>query len=260
MQDNYRFVTVEISESIAVVKLSNPPYHDLTREVFKDVEKLFNNLDINTQVKAVILTSDSERYFCNGLSPDYVLGCNLEEKKEIFRSLFETCIAVYGFSKPLLCAINGHAMAGGAVLASLADWRFIAEGKARFSFTEVAVGLPIPHELIKIGESFINRSFIRKTFMESYIYKPEEALEAGIADRVVQPEVLLKESIQFISAKLKNLSLPAMIEVKRQMRFEILENLKHIEKRIASFDIYLQGDFIEGLQAVKERRRPFYKN
>lgn len=250
-----KFLTTEKVEQIAVIRFSNPPYNDLTDEIIDEHSAVFDQLSSDPGVSGVILTSLNEKYFCNGLAPDFMLNQDIRGRINTFKNLLTMVRNLYSFPKPFLCAINGHALAGGAVISALADWRFMADGKGRIGFTEVAVGIPVPPALIAVGREYIHPPFLRKTFMESYLYKPQEALKAGLLDAIFPQNKVPDESIKFMKSIMK-LALPALREVKRNMRLNVLKQLDHLISDGTGMESFLGSNFEEGLLSVKERRRP----
>src|SRR4051812_7941438 len=91
---------------------------------------------------AIVLTG-SGTFFSGGV--DLKLAPTLSEAEQAgsVKSINELFLGWYGFPGPVVAAVNGHAVAGGLILALCADFRVAALG-ARVGLTEVRVGIPYP--------------------------------------------------------------------------------------------------------------------
>ncbi len=257
---SYKFIQLEKNEHVAVVHMNRPPVNDLNVEFMDELSAVHKELDADSDTWVVVLASQSEKFFCNGLEPAFMLERSVEERGEVFMRLMDMCRNVYNFSKPQIAVIRGHAMAGGAVLAALADVRFMGDGKYRYSFSEVRVGLTIPGIVLALVESVIGRRNLVEVCMLGEAYHPHEALAVGLVDRVVPHDAALDQAVQY-ARSLTDYPQGSLRSAKKAIRAELRAKFAALTRDdLEEFRSLLSGNFEEGLRAVKERRRPHFKN
>ena len=100
------------------------------------------------------------------------------------------------FPKPLVAAVNGHAIAGGAILALACDQRLLARGSARMGLTEVRVGVVFPVWALEIARFATPRQHFSTLICTGRTWPPEEALARGLVDELVEPERLLDRACE----------------------------------------------------------------
>ena len=134
-------LSVEVKDHIGYLTLTKSEQNSFDAKFLAEIVAAHDALESDEEVWGVIWASASDTFFSSGLDANYMLSLDRSEKLDMFRQLFETTRRVFAFSKPELALLPGHAFAAGSVLAMAADWRFMAEGKARVSFPEVMLGL-----------------------------------------------------------------------------------------------------------------------
>jgi len=109
-------------------------------------------------------------------------------------NLFEAVMRkVLAFPRPTLAQVEGHAMAGGAVLLLCCDQALAAPGSYRIGLNEVAIGLPLPEFVLQLGRSRLQPTAHRQALLLGRAYGPEEALKVGYLEAVfedLEPQVL----------------------------------------------------------------------
>src|SRR5262249_58826582 len=105
---------------------------------------------------------------------------------------FET---LFSLLKPVVAAVNGHAIAGGCIIACAADRRLMARDAGRIGIPELLVGVPFPVVPLEIMR------FAAARHLPSLAYTgitcgADEAQRNGLVDVVVDGEQLLDEAIQ----------------------------------------------------------------
>jgi enoyl-CoA hydratase len=97
---------------------------------------------------------------------------------------------LFTYPGPMVSAVNGHAVAGGALVAWCADVRVMAEGKGRIGVPELRVGVPFPAVAVEIlrfatgGRGLQALAYVGRTL------PPDEALAAGLVDEIVPGDAL----------------------------------------------------------------------
>ena len=138
---------------------------------------------------------------------------------ELFHRMFE-------FPKPLVAGCGGHAVAAGAFLLLSCDYRIGSAGPFKFGLNETAIGMaPLPVFGNELALNRLSPRFLTRAVIQSEMFSPEDALEAGFLDQVVEKDDL------FESAKAKTLELSSLPSVaygkmKRDTRASSLERIK----------------------------------
>jgi enoyl-CoA hydratase len=99
------------------------------------------------------------------------------------------------FPKPLVAAVNGHAIAGGAILVLACDQRLLARGTARVGLTETRVGVLFPAWALELARFATPPQHFPTLIQTGRTWPAEEALARGLADELVEPERLLDRAV-----------------------------------------------------------------
>jgi len=247
------------SEHILSITMNRAPLNALSPELIEALHAAVRQAATDDDIWALQIDSAVDGFFSNGLDPAVLLPLPVDGRLEVFGKFLHMCRDLYALSKPSLSLVAGHAMAGGAVIAALTDFRFFAEGKYSFCFTEVRVGLTLPPMLVDVIERITGPQHLRRVAMLAERFKPEECLAIGFADRLLKPENLREEGQKYLKS-LFDLPLSSLRSVKEQLQRPALEAFDRALVDPSGFKSFLGANFEEGLRAVVERRRPRFSN
>ena len=143
--------------------------------------------------KAVVLTG-YDNFFCAGLNlktlPDE------RDAMAAFIDIFEAVnLELLQFELPVVAAVNGHAIAGGCVLACTADYRIGASGDYRIGVSEVSLGIVFPASAFEIMRFALAPHAVPDVLLGGKLLSPEQAKHAGILHRVVRPDRLVEDAV-----------------------------------------------------------------
>src|SRR5439155_7351069 len=105
---------------------------------------------------------------------------------------FET---LFSLLKPVVAAVNGHAIAGGCILAAAADRRLMAREPGRIGIPELLVGVPFPVVPLEIMRFAAPSQYIQPLAYRGLTLTADEALHHGLVDSVTDPEQLIAEAV-----------------------------------------------------------------
>jgi len=142
----------------------------------------------------------------------------LDALSAAFRSLF-------GYPGPAVAALNGHAIAGGYVLAAACDHRVAAEGSARFGLSELAVGVPFPIAAIEIVRDAVGTARAHRLALSAELLDTSAALNAGLLDEVTPADTLLDTAIAHAATRAER-GREAYRLTKRQLRRPAIERIE----------------------------------
>lgn len=103
-------------------------------------------------------------------------------------------LRLFMLPRPVVAAVNGHAIAGGCILACACDYRVMAEGKGRIGLPELTVGVPFPASAIELLRSVIDPAHLHEFLLMGRTYDPHEAASARLVNEVVPAESLMERA------------------------------------------------------------------
>ena len=130
--------------------------------------------------------------------------------------------AVFYHPKPVVAAINGHAIAGGCVLACCADRRIMARESGRIGVTELLVGVPFPALAFEIVRFAVPPRYLPEFTLSGATYATDAALQRGWIDEIAEPGDLMEDAMA-VAQELALLSPPAFAQTKMQIRQPVTE-------------------------------------
>ena len=173
--------------------------------------------------KAVVLTGE-RRMFCAGVDLKRLSEGGADYIRTFLPSLHRLFETVFFHPQPVVAAINGHAIAGGAVLAACADRRIMAERAGRIGVTELLVGLPFPALAFEVLRFAVPPRYLPEFTLSGATYETDAALERGWIDETAEPEELIEDAIA-VAQELAELSSPAFAQTKTQLRQVVREHM-----------------------------------
>jgi len=183
-------IRVTIKDRLAIVTLDKGKSNALNREMITELNDLFLNISTDPNIGGVILTG-KDQFFSAGLDL-FELYHYSESEAESFWHLFLDFVAtITAFRKPMVAAINGHSPAGGCVIALACDYRIMAEGKFIVGLNEVPVGIIVPNSIFKLYSFWLGQASANRNLLEGKLFSPDEALQAGLVDELVNGASIL---------------------------------------------------------------------
>ena len=137
-------------------------------------------------------------------------------------TMFET---VFCHPKPVVAAVNGHAIAGGCVLACAADHRVMSRQPGRIGVPELLVGVPFPTVALEILRSVVAPPQLHTLVYGGATYTPEEASHLGLVDALVEPQELIACAVA-AAERLLRIPAPAFALTKQQLRQPVVARLQ----------------------------------
>jgi enoyl-CoA hydratase len=222
---------------IGIVTLRRPPANAMNLELTEAIATVFQHLGQDKSVRSLVLTGQGPS-FCAGVDLKSVPHFDEAQQRRMVDALNRAFYAVYSCPVPVVAAINGHAIAGGLVLALCCDWRIAVKTPFLTGLTEVRVGVPYPVGAMEVVRQELRPDVIRRLVLFGQnITAAAAAVEAGVFDEAADPEALL-DSAMTKASEFAALPQTAFARSKRRLRSRACEAM---EAAIAGAEPLLNG-------------------
>jgi enoyl-CoA hydratase/carnithine racemase len=178
--------------------MKRPPVNALTAELQEELVERLAELAEDSATRVVVLTSAIDRYFMAGADIKLMGGedgfdrenpATLERIAQMSRRSQAAFSQVEHFPKPLIAAINGHALGGGCELALVCDYRLmIDDGRSTIGLTETSLGLIPGAGGTQRLPRLIGQAKATEMIFEAVRLKAPEALRIGLVNAAISPD------------------------------------------------------------------------
>jgi enoyl-CoA hydratase len=189
-------IHVELRPPVRILRLEHGKVQAIDLELLRELDDALARAEEDT-TGAVVLTGTGTS-FSAGVNLFRLCEGGAAYAREFLPLLSSVLLRAFAFPRPMVAAVNGHAIAGGAILAWCADIRVMAAGTARIGIPELKVGVPFPAAPLEIARLAAGPHFGRLAFLGETLL-PEDALPRRLVDEVVLPHVLIDRAVDLAS-------------------------------------------------------------
>jgi enoyl-CoA hydratase len=219
-------VRIELDGGIAVLSLERPPVNAIDLQLVRDADEALMCLEASRDTRAVVITGAGS-CFSAGLDLKRVPRYGPDEQREMVHSLNRLLSRLYGIGIPTVAAINGHAIAGGLVLALACDHRVGVEASAQFGLSEARAGIPFPAAALAVVKAELTPAVARAMMLGARNLGADEALAKGVLDEL-QPADRVMPRARGIASDLAAAPPEAYARIKRQLRAQVLAHIEEV--------------------------------
>ena len=215
-------IEMRTEAGIAVLTMAHGKANALDVEFCEALAQRFDDLRA-ADAKAIVLTAQG-KIFGAGVDLKRLDAGGAPYVRQFLKSLHRLYDAVFFHPKPVVMAINGHAMAGGAVLAACGDRRIMARDCGRIGVTEILVGVPFPALAFEVVRFAVPARYLPEFTLTGATYPTDAALQMGWVDEVVAPNELMPRALA-AATFYASLSPAAFAQTKAQIRQPVTERM-----------------------------------
>lgn len=251
MAKKEKSLVLEKKGDILIICMNRPKQmNSLNVEIAKKLKEAFEGIRWDDAVKVVVLSGSGEKSFCAGLDlkersrmgEEEILISREREIIPLFHYLGE-------FPKPIIGAINGVALGGGAELALVCDIR-IAAPHARFGQTEIRWGMIPSAGGCQRLRLVAGMAVAKELIMTGRVIEAEQALRLGIYNKLVPPEDLMTEALNMGNEMAEHSSV-ALKQAKKVLDFGAGLTSSLAFDLEASKECFFKGQAMDGHKAFK---------
>ncbi|MDR7503151.1 MAG: enoyl-CoA hydratase-related protein [Armatimonadota bacterium] len=254
----YETLRVEREEPVAVVTLSRPPANLINARMLLELEAVVAALEPDEAVRVVVLTGAGDRLFSGGAD----LAGGFQEVGDLtgfLRRGHALLRRLETFPKPLVAALQGHALGGGCELALACHLRVMKE-TARIGQTESNLGLiPGLGGTVRLAR-LLGRARALEYLLLGTQLTAREALAQGLVHRLAPEGQTLAEARQLADALAARAPVATRLILRcvdRALTASLEEALE--TERAAFLEVLRTEDAAEGIQAFFQKRPPRFR-
>ena len=186
-------VTYVLSERIANISVDDGKANALNHDTLGGIELALDRAETDGALAVVI--AGREGKFSAGFDLG-IMTSGPEQARELLGRGAELGIRIFEFSRPVVLAVTGHALAMGGILLCCADVRIGAQGPFKLGLNEVRIGMPGPAFAAEVCRDRLSPRFFTQAIQLAHLHSPDDALQAGFLDEVVAPEQVVARATQ----------------------------------------------------------------
>jgi enoyl-CoA hydratase len=219
-----------LTDRILTIRMAHGKASALDLELCAALQQAFEEAAADDGVGAVVLTG-SGSIFSAGVDLPRLISAGGDYVQQFVEALDAALRGVFLFPKPVVAAVNGHAIAGGAILVFACDHTLMSGG--RIGLPEPLVGVPFPPLALAIVRYAVAQPHLQPMVYFGRTMETAEAKSIGIINEIATDNDLLPRA-EGVAQTLMAIPRDTFRLTKRQLREPYLRDASHIA--VASAD------------------------
>ncbi len=222
------YIDASVSQGVATLTLRRGKVNALHEPMVEELQETFLSLERDSEVRAVILTG-SGKFFSFGFDIPALLSYRQEAFTSFLIKFTDLYSNLYLYPKPTIAAINGHAIAGGCMLALACDYRLMVQSRAKISLNEITFGASIFAGCVEMLRACVGQQYAERILLSGDVYIADEALEMHLVDQIAAGDRLLHDA-EILARDFANKDVVAFRSIKRLLRGPVLDSMRAREE------------------------------
>jgi 3,2-trans-enoyl-CoA isomerase len=222
------FVDLTRERKVAVLTLQRGKVNAINKAVVEELRLRLDEIRADGSSEAVVLTGRG-KFFSFGLDVPELYPLSEAEFTRFVERFTELYTAVYVYPKPVIAALNGHAIAGGCMLALACDRRLMVEGKGKIGLNEVTFGSSVFAGSVEMLRACVGERNAERILFSGEMFGGDAALALGLVDRMVPAGDLLGPALEE-AARLAGGDKSAFGAMKHLLRGPVAEAMRSRER------------------------------
>src|SRR2546428_2382376 len=187
---------------------------------------------LTARARALVITG-YEGFFSAGLDLPTLDGLDDRAMGSFMSGFSRTMLRIFELPMPVVAAVNGHAIAGGCVLALQADVRIGAASDFRIGLNEVQLGIGLPAVVLEALRAQVPAASLLPIALEGRLFSPDEALAVGLLHELAPADRLEQRAVGR-AMELGALPSPAFAAVKQGLRSAVAQRVPELPEQDAT--------------------------
>jgi enoyl-CoA hydratase len=174
-------VSTEIRDGVAVVTLDDGKMNAVSHELVNGID---DALDLATRDATAVCIVGNGRALSAGFDLKVMQGGDVNAVMGLVNAGGRLIMRLFAHPQPTVVAVNGHALAAGALLVLACDTRIGTPGTAKIGLNETAIGMSLPEFAFELASARLSKRYLTRAAIQAEIFDPGGALAAGYIDRL----------------------------------------------------------------------------
>lgn len=246
-------------EGVRVITINRPDQlNALNKSTINELSDLLDKSEVDTQIKAIILTGSGEKAFVAGADIKEFSDFNIDQgaalSKAGHQNLFDK---IENLSTPVIAAVNGFALGGGLELAMSAHIR-VASDNAKMGLPEVSLGVIPGYGGTQRLAQLVGKGRANELIFTAGMISAKDAHRIGLVNHVV-PQSELLATCQKMATRISRNSPKAISHAIKSVNAGFKDGVNGFDTEISEFGkCFGTEDFREGTSAFIEKRKPVF--
>jgi enoyl-CoA hydratase len=175
---------IETRDRIALVRMDTGRANAINLSMLEALDGAVDEFE-GSDARALVLTGTGKT-FCAGLDLRTIAGLDRAGVAAVMDGLHRVFLRIFRLPRPVVAAVNGHAIAGGCVLVQQADFRVMQRGDFRIGLNETQLGVGLPAVVVETLRYHAPASSFVPVALEGRLFDPEEALRLFLLDETAE--------------------------------------------------------------------------
>ncbi|MEM7349349.1 MAG: enoyl-CoA hydratase/isomerase family protein [Acidobacteriota bacterium] len=237
---------------VAILRMQHGKANAVDIDLFDDLNRALDEVESST-AEALVLTGTGS-IFSAGVNLFKVLEEGAPYLERFLPLLSTSVRRLFTLSMPAVAAVNGHAIAGGCILAAACDRRVMARGRGKIGVSELRVGVPFPADALETLRFLLPDRTVQKLVYSGRTLDADAAHAIGLVEDVATADEVLDRAVD-AALDLSSLSGDAFAVTKQHIRSATVERMQHQAAELDPLvlEIWSRPDTLEGIRSFLEQ-------
>jgi len=217
-------VRLEERGDVALVTIDRPPANAMNHELLEAGHAVLG--DLAAREPGAVVLAGREGVFSAGVDLKLAPTLDADGQRTMVEGINRLFAGWYSLPRPVVCAVTGHAIAGGFILALCGDWR-VGASEGKYGLTELRAGIPYPAVAMLAVRAELTPAVARRLVLRAELVDGAGALETGLFDELAEPADVVPRALE-VAGELAALPRGAYATIKRQLRGEAIDAMRDV--------------------------------
>ncbi len=189
-------VSKDFQDHIAILRLQSGRVNPINETLVDELSQALS--EIKGTARGMVLCGGAQ-FFSAGFDLPELLKLDRPAMSAFFEKFNRLCLTLFTLPYPTICALSGHAVAGGNILALTGDYRYASAGEKKIGLNEVKLGVPVPYLADLMLRHTIGNRYATQMIFSGEFLTVADAKIIGLIDAIGSPQELEDFTMERIS-------------------------------------------------------------